>query len=470
MTTAVRDDDFGMTTYRDPNTAMEEIDMNSQKTIRILSAPGWPLCVALVLTLAGSTALARGSEAGRPESLEDVVRRAAEEILKLVRGCTVSVGQITPTALPNANGGPGIVTLLGGELARIRPGSRPQKGEKPAFEVKGDYNLAPHPDESEAARDQKCIRLCLRIIDTTTGEENSLRLTHFVCDNTTIARLTGVSCPLALDPSKEQTEQRRERNTAIWAACEKKNGQNPADGRNGQNSADGKNDQNFIDEKQPSLISNSPNCPYSIEVLAGPEGDGRTRPTQARPARIKDGMAFVDVKEQEVYEVRVYNRSPKDVAARVFVDSIDMFQFSDDRNPSDPSQPKFAYMIVPAAKDGVPGTFTIPGWHKSIQGRDNFRAFLVTKYGKGAASSQGIQATGPIGVIQVVFSGCYPVLDGIRKRSAGNETGFGAPRELEHTAVELEIEPPTDIISVRYARPLGNDLAAPTSTERDADN
>jgi hypothetical protein len=76
---------------------------------------------------------------------------------------------------------------------------------------------------------------------------------------------------------------------------------------------------------------------------------------------------------------------------------------------------------------------------------------LVTEYGKGAASSQGIPASGPIGVIQVQFSRCHPDLPGAKK-GAGNETGTGPPREVGQTEVAREVEPPIDVVSVRYTR------------------
>jgi len=361
--------------------------------------------------------------------MTEVIHSAAEEILKVANGQDVSVGQITPTGLPDANGGPAIVELLKQELERVRPGSVRRTG---AFEVKGDFNLAPHPDLTEAGLGQKVIRLLFRIVDTATGEENNLRLTRFLRDNTTIARILGVSGPLPLDPAKDQHDQRRERNKAI-----QENLRNP---------------KAFIDQKDPSRNSSTSDSPYQVEILAGPLGDGKARPTEPRTARLAEGGAFVDVKRGEVYEVRIYNRSPEEVAVRLFIDGLDMFHFSDDRDPKDPTRPKFDYLIIPPGTKENPSVQEIAGWHKSIQGKENFLAFLVTAYGKGAASGQGIAASGPIGVIQVQFSRCHPMLPGAQRRSGGNETGKGPPREVGQTEVAREIEPPIDVVSVRYTR------------------
>jgi hypothetical protein len=402
--------------------------MNQRKPTlgRLFLALILPRCLGVLSLSLAPTA----SRADAPsDSLSKVLRSAAEEILKVVKDQAVSVGQITPTGLPDANGGPAIVELLKGELERLRPGCVRRAG---AFEIKGDFNLAPHPDPSEAGLGQKVVRLLFRIVDTASGEENSLRLTRFLPDNTTIARVLGVSGPLPLDPAKDQRDQRRERNKAI-----QENLGSP---------------KTFIDPNNPSRVSSTSDSLYQVEILAGPLGDGKVRPTEPRTARIAEGGAFVDVKRGEVYEVRIYNRSPDEVPVRLFIDSLDMFHFSDDRDPRDPTQPRFAYWTVAPARGGHPGVWTIAGWHKSILGKENFLAFLVTEYGKGAASSQGIPASGPIGVIQVQFSRCHPLLPGARKRSAGNETGFGPPRTIGQKEVAREVEPPIDVVSVRYTR------------------
>jgi hypothetical protein len=63
-----------------------------------------------------------------------------------------------------------------------------------------------------------------------------------------------------------------------------------------------------------------------------------------------------------------------------------------------------------------------------------------------------LAALGPVGVIQVQFSRCYPGLADGRRKSPGNETGFGPPREVGQTEVAREVELPIDVVSVRYTR------------------
>lgn len=55
-------------------------------------------------------------------------------------------------------------------------------------------------------------------------------------------------------------------------------------------------------------------------------------------------------------------------------------------------------------------------------------------------------------MIEVQFSRGYPELAGGRGKSPGNEAGFGPPREVGQTEIAREVEPPIDVVSVRYTR------------------
>ncbi len=167
---------------------------------------------------------------------------------------------------------------------------------------------------------------------------------------------------------------------------------------------------------------------------------------------MEKGLPFIEVAQNEIYEIRIHNRSAEEVAARVFIDGIDVFQFSDDRDPADPAKPRFTHLMVPGKPSGESAAIeTVPGWHKSVAGTENFLAFLVTKYGEGA-SRKGVTAQGPVGVIHVQFSRTRALADDGSPRGAGNETGFGPPREAQQIAVRREVEPPTELVSIRYTR------------------
>jgi hypothetical protein len=172
-----------------------------------------------------------------------------------------------------------------------------------------------------------------------------------------------------------------------------------------------------------------------------------------------DGEPFVDVGLKDLYEVKVYNDSPREVAVALSIDGLDMFHFSSDRDAS--GRPKFSHFIVfpkgyrdpsDAVGPEYDGTLTIVGWHKSVAGTENFLSFLVTEHGQGAVSQAGVKARGKVGVIHVQFSNCRPLAAG-EKSAGGNETGFGPPRTVKQKPVRYEIEPPHEFVTVRYTRP-----------------
>src|SRR3954469_19577946 len=104
--------------------------MNSRKP-----TPGRGVRVFMLALGVALSAIGLVPGAGRAEAadgLREVLRGAAAEIVKVVKDQAVSVGQITPTGLPDANGGPAIVELLKQELERLRPGSVRRAG---AFEI-----------------------------------------------------------------------------------------------------------------------------------------------------------------------------------------------------------------------------------------------------------------------------------------------------------------------------------------------
>src|SRR5437773_12052286 len=97
--------------------------MHLRRTAAVRVAP--PVLLTLAVGRAG-LGLLPGRCAAQAEdsgSLQDVLRSAAAEVLKLVKDKPVSVGQITPTGLPDANGGPALGELLRGELEALRAGS-----------------------------------------------------------------------------------------------------------------------------------------------------------------------------------------------------------------------------------------------------------------------------------------------------------------------------------------------------------
>lgn len=172
----------------------------------------------------------------------------------------------------------------------------------------------------------------------------------------------------------------------------------------------------------------------------------------------KEGLAFVTIAENELYEIWLYNDSTEDVAVALSIDGLDDFHFSDDRKPN--GQPTYAYWIVHhkgAIYDGrstYDGSLRIVGWHKSVKGTKNFLSFMVTDLGKGAVAQSGLKAQGDVGVIHAQFSKCWPKGQRPPGRGGGTfATGFGPPQKVEQNPVEYDFDVPSDFISVRYTQP-----------------
>lgn len=97
--------------------------------------------MAALAFLASTPRSCHADDQGFLEEIQD----AAKQVLSLVKGQAVSIGQITPNDPPEANGGPVIAEALKAALERLQPGIVKSRGAP--FAVKGDFGFAPHPTE-----------------------------------------------------------------------------------------------------------------------------------------------------------------------------------------------------------------------------------------------------------------------------------------------------------------------------------
>jgi hypothetical protein len=373
------------------------------------------LFVSAVFTLTPWPGQARASQ-----ELRDEMAKLARAVLGNTKNQPVTVGQFSPTGLPDSNAGLGIEQILAAALEAANRGS--VRGDA-RYEVKGDYALV----QSRTNNALKELRITARLIEKATGEEvTDLRVAVNLNGNNTIAEIVQLTAALPPAGSKEERNQEIQRRV-----------QQPSV---------------FIRGEQKTLISSQKDSPYAVELLVKPLRDS-DRHAQPRQAREENGKAFVDIQRDELYEVRIHNNSSREVAVSLTVDGLDVFHFSKDR--SEKGQPRFTHFIVApkGSRENPEGALTIVGWHNTIdpQARDNFLSFLVTAHGQGAVSKAGLPSRGKVGVLHVQFSHCTQLPPGSKSRS-GNETGFGPPREVKQQAVRYEIEPPHDFVSVRYTR------------------
>lgn len=360
-----------------------------------------------VRTLALLAALLAAAPASASQELRDKIAGLAREILANTKQQPVTVGQFSPTGLPDSNSGPGVEQLLTAALGQLAKADA-------RFEVKGDYALV----KSKADPALREAKVTARLFDKDTGDELvHLRLDVRLNNTATIAEVLQVTAALSPAGSREERVREVER-----AAKE------PAV---------------FVHGPDNTLVSAKEGSPFTVAVLAKRNGDGG--PAKPRPAKAEKGLAVVAVERDEVYEVKVANNSDHEVAVGLTIDGIDQFHFTEERN--DKGAPRFTHWIMPA-KTELP----IVGWHKTADPTrtDNVLSFLVTGYGEGAVSKAGA-ARGKVGVLHVSFAQCRPLAPGGRSKS-GNETGFGAPREVKQKVVSYEIDPPHEFVAVRYTR------------------
>lgn len=186
---------------------------------------------------------------------------------------------------------------------------------------------------------------------------------------------------------------------------------------------------------------------YAVEVRTKKKLGGDATPLEII---VKDGRASVSpIAKDELYDVRILNFGPNEVAASLHIDGLSEFEFTRDRKPD--GTPSYSHSILaPAGKDG-PGEALIEGWHDRFDAttkEHHFLAFLVTEYGKGAISKFPTKSRSTVGVISVTFALSHPKGSGRN----GGETGFGPPGKQAGEVVQREIDPPIANVSIRYQR------------------
>jgi hypothetical protein len=192
-------------------------------------------------------------------------------------------------------------------------------------------------------------------------------------------------------------------------------------------------------------IMTSPDSLIAVEIVTASATHRTGKMIDLTPRVPKPDCAFpfVPIGEGEMYGVKIYNNSQREIAVGLHIDGLSQFAFSEDRDPAT-GKPLFSHWIV-AAKS----SFTIPGWHlTSKPSKNNISRFLVTKYGEGASQVIPTKDPAKLGVITVSVSDC--LLPGQQGKSTNLETGFGPSVELKQTVVERKLESQKEFISIRY--------------------
>jgi hypothetical protein len=189
--------------------------------------------------------------------------------------------------------------------------------------------------------------------------------------------------------------------------------------------------------------------PFAVELLA----DGK-----AVQPRDRDGSAFAPIAREQEYSIRLINRSNQEMGVRLSIDGLNVFHFSELRQPATlpggkpnprKGEPQYDLILVPAK-----GEVIVPGWHRT---NSKALAFKVLEYGQTAASQFG-KDDAPVGTITATFAAVWekdpPADEPPLARGVGDDgTGFGRPKEIDAKPVQRSIGAVRASVSVRYTVP-----------------
>ena len=366
-----------------------------------MPVPRIPASCRSCFVLACSLCLMSSGTAQASLELRKELAEAAKDIKQLLdaRGDNrIGVGQFTTSPKLRASSGPGIALLLAEELKRA--GVSVDTDSK--FYVEGKYE-----DVIDARDELLAVRLKFAIIDGKTTKVIT-ELERGVKGNTDIAQLLGVTVAPPLNGDK------KERNQEI---------------------------QKRIDMRQVhiagSRVAADASSPFAIEVLVA---------DKPREASDDKGRAFVQIKRDEIYAVRLINNSPNEVAVELTIDGLSMFAFSKLRDAAD--RPRYNRVVIAAGK-----SLLIKGWHRDNSVSDSF---LVTEYAKSAAAK--LPSTADVGTITASFAaawpqgGTLPEGEPANGEKSGDATGFGPPVEAKFMEVKRSLGVNRATVSVRYTR------------------
>ena len=347
--------------------------------------------------------------------LPDALKALAQDVKKLLDGrheTAITVGQfVGPVDLPTSSG-PLIAKTLSEELSRLGVDVKVRGAN---LIVRGEYKLVPGVNSGPPA-----VALNVKIVDRSGEELVGLKLKpQAVYDQTAIAVLMGSSVDLLPHGGQDEAE------------------------RNLLDSVE-KPKTNLRDAR----VNASGKQPYAIEVLVK-SGD-KFAP---RAAVDKDGLAFVELKPDEVYRVKVINDADFEATASLTIDGLNMFQFSEVKNAKT-GQPLYDRLLVKPH-----GSFIIPGWHRNND-KNGSNEFQITRYADSEAAKL-YTSSANVGTLTVTFAAAWPK-GGKRPPDepmrfatvSPDEVGTkrGAATGEGYKEVEREFGVTRAVISVRYSK------------------
>jgi hypothetical protein len=324
-----------------------------------------------------------------------------KELLEAERESEIALNQFNAPARLAANASSGIRKAL--EECLKKRGVQVKKTAR--LEINGEYREVEDPVQKKTV-----VRILGRIVDQDTGRPVSE--CEVKVDNlTAIAALIGATMEVPPTPVPEDRER------SIRDGIRRPTAQVAS-----------------------TRISADRKSPFAIEIHVGPASakDVELRP---RAASVEEGQAFLNIRTDERYAIRLINDAPFDVAVTLTIDGLSLFAFSDNKD--------YSYVIVPQHSSGL-----ITGWYRT---NEEAEEFLVTDYARSAAASRSLSPSADLGVITACFAAAWPANgnpppdEGMEGRSV-RATGRGPITRTNFVEVERRTGRLRASVSVRYTK------------------
>jgi hypothetical protein len=344
--------------------------------------------------------------AAEPSSPSQNVSLSMDRLAEIIAACVkeqgrdeVMLGPFADSSKVPSNAGPGIVQLLSQSLNKQGIKVR----DKAALEVRGKYFTDVDPKW-----DRQAVYVQAVVLDE---KKNELLFTDRKILGVKIFGARAVASMLALtvdDLPPDEKRQDKKIQLAVYKPSE------------------------HIEE---SRIAAAANSPYALEILVK-DGDEYV----ARPAESKEGRAYVPLKKDETYAIRIHNNSSHDAAVTLSIDGLGLFAFNEEKE-------MYSHVLIPAKRSG-----TIKGWYRT---REQADAFTITGYARSAVA-QSLKYPSSVGTVTATFAMAWKeseeAPEGENSRSGDIATGRGPNVDTDYRIEPRRFGRTRTSISVRYTR------------------
>jgi hypothetical protein len=194
----------------------------------------------------------------------------------------------------------------------------------------------------------------------------------------------------------------------------------------------------------------APQSPFAVEIHRLNKATNLYEPV---PLESRDGQAFADLGPQDVYAIKLYNRSESLAAVNVTIDGLNLFAIS-----QVPGYRQLGKLIIPNGPKGVEG-FLLRGWHVNDQDSQLFEVAELpeTLVAKVSGLDAAQRNTAAMGTITVSFFAAIPPdapppPDEPKIRSLGTKAGPLFQQVFQPTPVRIGVL--REAVTIRYVREL----------------